>query len=185
MTHAPAPILVLAGPSGAGKTTVGRLVATAFDSSAHVRTDDFMSLVVKGWIEPWLPEADHQNHVLGGAVGAAAVELASGGYTVVLDGPLFPDGVDGLARSSTRRAVPLHYAVLRPDLATCLVRVAQRRPGDPADLESFAQLHARFADLGDREAHVVDATEPPEDVADIVLAGLSSGRFRVAVPPSP
>jgi adenylate kinase family enzyme len=41
-----APVLVVAGPSGAGKTTVGRLVAAAFDPSAHVQIDELMRFVV-------------------------------------------------------------------------------------------------------------------------------------------
>jgi hypothetical protein len=183
MSDKPAPILVVTGPSGAGKTTVGRLVAAAFDLSAHVQVDDFMPFVVNGWVEPWRPEAVRQNHVLGGAIAAAALEFAAGGYTVVLDGAIFPEGLGGLTPWSARRAVPLHYAVLRPDLATCLTRVRQRRSGDPDDLKSFTQLHARFADLGDREANVIETAGTPEDVAATVLAAFSSGRLNVVTPP--
>ena len=172
-----APILVVTGPSGAGKTTVGRLVAAAFDLSAHVRSDDFMPFVVNGGVEPHLPESAHQNHVLGGAVAAAAMEFAEGGYTVVLDGHWFPEGLERLAQWCTGRGVPLHYAVLRPDLATCLARVTQRRPGDPDDSESFARLHARFADLGDLEANVINVSGRPEDVAAAVLSAFFAGRL--------
>lgn len=50
----------------------------------------------------------------------------------------------------------IDYVVLRPDLATCVIRARQRRSSDADDLESFARLHARFADLGRYEANVVD-----------------------------
>ncbi|HEX8771819.1 MAG TPA: hypothetical protein VF711_13720, partial [Acidimicrobiales bacterium] len=135
MTDAPAPILVVTGPSGAGKTTVGRLVAASFALSAHIKTDDFTPFFLNGWVAPWLPESEHQNHVHGAAVAAAAMEFAEGGYTVVLDGHIFPDGLDGLTPRSARRAVPLHYAVLRTDLATCLNRARQRRPADVDDAD--------------------------------------------------
>lgn len=182
-SDAPAPILVVTGPSGAGKTTVGRLVAAAFDLSVHIQTDDVMSFVANGWVEPQLADAAHQNHVLGGAVAAAALQFATGGYMVVLDGHIFPDGLDGLAHHSARRGVALHYTVLRPDLATCLTRVQQRRQGDPEDLESFTRLHARFAALGDHEANVIDATGPPDEVAAAIVTAFSTRRLEVIMPP--
>src|SRR5207237_7142956 len=84
-----APIIVVTGPCGAGKTTIGRLVAETFDPGVHLRMDDFWPFVVKGWIDPNLPEAAHQNHVLGGAAATSAMTLAEGGYTVVVDGHVF------------------------------------------------------------------------------------------------
>jgi hypothetical protein len=96
---------------------------------------------------------------------------------------MFPEGLDGMAQGARAATVPLHYAVLRPDLATCLPRVGPRRPGDPDDLESFARLHARFADLGEREANIVEATGTPEETAAAVLAGFSAGRLKVVMPP--
>jgi energy-coupling factor transporter ATP-binding protein EcfA2 len=121
-----APILVISGPSGAGKTTIGRMLAGVFDLSVHIRADDFMPLVVNGWIDPSLPDAEHQNHVMGGAIAAAAIQFAVGGYIVVFDGTLFPEGLEGMAQMCRRRAVAVHYAVLRPDLETCRARAAQR-----------------------------------------------------------
>jgi predicted kinase len=130
MNDAPASVLVVTGPSGAGKTTVARLVAAAFDSSVHIQADDFTSFVVNGWIEPWLRESVHQNHVLGGAV-AAAVAFAEGGYTVVL----VPGGAgraDAIERAPRRFIAPS----CGPISLRARPRVGQRRPGDPDDLES-------------------------------------------------
>lgn len=177
-----APVLVVAGPAGAGKTTVGRLVALASERSVHIQSDDFRPFMVTGWVDPWLPAASHQNDVLGGALAAAAIQFAIGGYMVVVDGTFFPEGINGLAYWTDRRRVPLHYAVLRPDLDTCLARARQRRPGDPEDLKELARLHARFVDLGDWEANLVDADGTPEVVAADVLAAFSSGRLRVFAP---
>lgn len=186
MQNAPGPILILTGPSGAGKTTVARVVAAFFDLSVHIRMDDFMSFVVSGWVEPWRSDSARQNYVLGGAVAAAALQFAEGGYTVVLDGHIFPDALDGggLAQWCAHRGVALHYAVLRPDLATCVARAARRRPGEPDDAESFARLHARFSELGDRETNVIEAAGTPEEVAAAVLAAFSAGTLAELVAPS-
>jgi hypothetical protein len=81
----------MAGPSGVGKSTVSRLTAaTIGEKSMYVPIDDFTRFVVNGWVEPWLPESAHQNEVLGGVVVAAAMQFADGGYTVVVDGHVFP-----------------------------------------------------------------------------------------------
>ena len=184
MMAAPAPILVVSGPSGAGKTTTGRLVAAACSPGVHIRMDEFMSFIVSGLIDPWRPEAAHQNEVLGGAAATAALHYATGGYTVVFDGHVFPHVLDGLAEACSGRGVPLHYAVLRADLDECMARAGQRSPGEPSDPEEFARLHARFADLGDTEAHVVDSSASPDEVAAALLAAFTSGRleWRIGAP---
>jgi len=128
-----APIVVVSGPSGAGKTTVARLVAAAFELSVHIRTDDFTPFVVNGRVDPWLPASAHQSDVLGGAVAAAGMQFAEGGYTVVLDGHWFTEGLDGLAQMGTRRGVPVHYAVLRVTPTT-----SRRSPGCTPGLPTSA-----------------------------------------------
>ena len=155
---------------------MSRLVAATLQESVHVRIDDFTHFIVNGWVEPWLPEAAHQNKVLGGAVIAAAMQFAHGGYTVVVDGTVFPDSLEELARASLHQRVPLHYVVLRCDLATCLERATRRDPGEHPDPARFAQLHARFDNLGEHERQVVEAAGTPDEVAAAVLAAFRSGR---------
>lgn len=171
----PAPILVISGPSGAGKTTVAGLVAARFDPSVHVPIDVFMPFVVNGRVHPTLPEAAHQNHIVGGAAASAALCFSGGGYAVVMDGHVFPDGLVMLAQECARRMAPLHYAVLRPDLDTCLGRLAGRNPAHAEDTESLARLHARYSELGPHESHVVPAAGRPDQVAGAVLSALGSG----------
>ncbi len=81
-----ASVLVLTGPPGSGKSTVGGLVAGRFATAAHVESDWFWTTIVGGHVPPWLAEADAQNRTILKAF-AAAGELARGGYTVVVDGP--------------------------------------------------------------------------------------------------
>ena len=185
MSAEAAPIIVVAGPSGVGKSTVSRLVAAAFEWSAIVPTDTVRGFVVNGWVDPWLPEAERQHEIIGGVLAVAAMQLAGGGYTTVVDGHLFPRGVEGLAVACARRSVPLHYVVLRADLATCWARARSRGEGRwPLEWASFDELHAKFAQVGAYEPHVIDATGPSEHVAACVLTALREGRLTVSGQPS-
>ena len=85
---------------------MGRLVAESFEQSVHIQIDDFMRFIVNGWVDPWLPESASQNEVLGVSVAVSAIQFAVGGYTVVVDGHLFPDGVDGMAHLCGARGSP-------------------------------------------------------------------------------
>jgi predicted kinase len=175
-----APIIAVTGPTGAGKTTISRLVAAAFPASVHVRVDDFTRFTVNGWEGLWRPEGAHQNHVFGGAAASAAMTFAEGGYTATFDGHLFPEGLRGLAEACRRREVPLHYAVLRPDLEVCIARAAAR--DGAVDRDGLVQQHERFGDLGPFEAHAVDATGTSHEVAETVLDAFRAGRL--VVPPN-
>lgn len=180
---APAPIVVVAGPAGVGKSTVSHLVAVAFESSVHVRSDDLLASIVQGWVDPSLPQAEHQNEAVGGALAVTALGFAGHGYTTLVDGTLFPEGVAGLGEACRRRDLPLHYVVLSADLATCWSRAVDREAGRwPLEREPFEALHARYARAGVPERHVVDATAAPDDVAAAVLAGIGVGRFLVTDP---
>ena len=55
------PLIVLTGPPGAGKSTVGRLLAQGWDRAVHLHTDDFYAWIASGYIEPWRPESQDQN----------------------------------------------------------------------------------------------------------------------------
>ncbi len=175
-----APVIVVTGPPGAGKTTVSHLVAAAFDRSVHLKADDFMASVVSGWVDPNLPEAAAQHEAVGGAIAVSAMGFAGDGYTTVVDGYLFPDGVAGLAAACTSRGLSCHYAVLTADLDTCWSRASARGEGRwPLEREPFVALHARYRDLAVPARHVVDATPAAESVRDSVIAAYEGDRLVV------
>ena len=145
----------------------------------HIAAESFWPFVVVGWVEPWLPEAAHQNRVLGASVTAAAMQFAIGGYGVVIDGIFFPDGAEGMAQMCADRGVSLHYAVLRADRDTCLARIALRLGHEPSNPLAIADLCSRFGDLAEHEANAVDASGSPDDVASAVIAAVAQGTLLV------
>ena len=115
-------LLILTGPPGAGKTTVGKSVAAASPRSACISADWFWTTIVNGHIAPWEGAADDQNRVMIRAAVAAGVRMANAGYSTVLEGILGPWHLQPLAAELAACAVPVDYAVLRPGSDVCLGR---------------------------------------------------------------
>jgi hypothetical protein len=176
-------MLVVTGPSGVGKSAISSAVAASFERGVRLPIDDVEALIVAGRVGQSSPSAGHQNHVVGGAVAAAAMQFAMGGYTTVVDGCIFPEVLPELGRACQSHGVELHYAVLRAGFEVCLERAARRNEGsgfvtDPSELR---RQWDRFTRLGDFGAHVADASDEPGLVAERLLASFARGRLRVPV----
>jgi predicted kinase len=171
------PVLVVSGCSAVGKSTVSRLLAESLRPSVHLPVDLLLRLFDDPFPDASGPYGAQRHRVVGAAAAAASAQFALGGYTVILDSPIFPAGAEGVAEICGRHGVEVHYAVLRADLGTCLERSQQRGSGGPPDVDDFRLLHARFLDLDQYERHVIDASGPAEQVAEAVLGGFRSGRL--------
>ena len=177
MAAEPAPILILSGPPGAGKTTVARRLAETSDRLAvHLHTDDYYNAIRRGFILPWLAESSAQNVTVSNAIAAAACAYATGGYAVMLDGVVGPWFLDLYREAAAKAGAPLSYVVLRPDHATAVARARDRETDPLADYPTG--LLEAFAYLGGLEKHVIDTTGMPvEAVVERVRAGVAEGRF--------
>ena len=165
---------MVAGPPGAGKSTVARVLADGFDRSALVVGDDFFAFVRKGYVEPWLDAAHQQNEVVTRAAAAATGTLVGGGYQVVYDGVIGPWfapaflAATGLAR--------MHYAVLLPSLDCCRARVTGRTGHGFTDLTATEQVHRQFAGAGIPERHLFcDDGDDPATVAAHIRSRVADG----------
>src|SRR5665213_2976691 len=119
-------LLILTGPPGAGKTTVGAIIASESPHSACIQSDWFWTTIVNGHIPPWEPVADRQNRVMISSALAAARQMVAGGYSTVLEGVIGPWRFDLVRDELDACTAPVVYAVLRPDLEVCLTRAVRR-----------------------------------------------------------
>jgi cytidylate kinase len=169
----PAPLLIVTGPPGAGKSTVAGIVADLFEPSVLVEGDAFFAFLRRGAIEPWLPDARAQNEVVTEGAAAVAGRYARGGFTTVYDGVVGPWFLPSFAAATGLSR--LDYVMLLPSVERCVERVATRRGHGFTDEAATRKMHNEFetADLDGR--HVVDVDGTPEAVADRILTALAAG----------
>lgn len=172
-----APLIIISGPPGSGKTTVAAGLAKRFDRSAHVLGDHFFRYIVGGWVDPSTPEANEQNGHVMRLSSAAAAAYARAGYTTFLDGiygPWFLEDVTAAAGD-----VDMHYVLLRADLETSLER-ACGRPDEPATEEVVRTMHEHFDELAQYEQFVIDTTNTtPDEAIAAAIARIDSGEARL------
>ena len=166
-------IVLVAGPPGAGKSTVATLVADRYERSVHLHTDSFYDWIAKGHVEPWKAESWHQNETIFAVAAGAADRFAIGGYDVVVDGVLGMWGLD------TWRALdrPISYALLLPDASVARQRAEDRGEHPLKELDVVLQMHAAFvAHLDGYERHVIDSTDlTAEETAAELVRRLDAG----------
>jgi len=155
-------LLVITGPPGAGKTTISSIIASQADPSAHVEGDAFYTFLRNGYIPPWTPESNDQNHMVVRATTLAAATFAASDRLTVLDGVFGPWFIELVKETAASAGVSdIHYGILMADLDTCLGRF-EGRHGDDAPLDMVRKMHGEFSDLGNYAGHVVQSGETAE-----------------------
>jgi hypothetical protein len=182
---APAPLLLLTGSPGCGKTTVAPLVADRHEPSACLDLDWFFAKLRRGAVQPWEKEAHRQNRVVLTAAAEAVAAFADGGYFTVAEGILYPFMLDLFAAACVPHGITLNYAVLRAPIGVVQQRVQDRRvepshDGALADAVVVDDLWAQFERHGVEERHRVDSgAHSPEEVAAEIDRRMGAGGFRL------
>ena len=175
-----APLLIVTGPPGAGKSTVAALVAKRFDPSVLVDGDAFFAFLARGAVEPWLPESHAQNEVVTRAAASAAGAYARGGYTTVYDGVVGPWFLPTFVEAAGLDRV--EYAVLLPTVDTCVTRVATRVGHGFHDEPATRKMHDEFSRAAVEPRHViVDAAGGPAATVGVVVERLAQGALTYTV----
>lgn len=167
-------IILLAGPPGAGKSTVAReLVATSTGPTVCIEGDKFWTFFVKGG--PNQVRAKIFRTMLW-SIAASAIPIARAGYETIIDFSIPLWFIDPLrARFAD---IDFDYVVVRPNIEVCARRAAGRPQGAITDYAAYQEFYADF-DVP-KPNLIADDTSDPTAIAALIREGLAEGRFRLA-----
>jgi chloramphenicol 3-O-phosphotransferase len=176
-------IVILSGPPGAGKSSVAESLCARYDRTVHLQTDDLFDWIRMGFISPWLPASDRQNHMIARAAARAASAYAEDLFAVFIDGVIGPHLLpDYIAELSSAR-VRVHFVRLMPSLDEILQRGLSRHaiPKVPEDL--LRRGHAQFITWGDSAGCTIDSSGLTADqTGDRVMDACGRGDCLVYAP---
>ena len=141
-----APIFIITGAPGAGKSSVAVALMRRFPFGLHIAVDDLREWVVSGIAQPvpvWTAETGRQFRLARGAAAKVARIYAGVGFAVAIDDVISP----AEARELFEAALPgyaVHKVLLRPALEVALSRNAERanKPFDTGILDGvIRRLH--------------------------------------------
>lgn len=124
----PAPIFLITGPPGAGKSSVARALLQRFPFGFHIPMDDLREWVVSGVAHPvptWTDETTRQFTLARQGAVYLAKQYADAGFAVVIDDIVNARDVDQLF-SPALEGYPFHKVILLPSVTTALQRNQQR-----------------------------------------------------------
>lgn len=173
-----APVIVVTGPAGAGKSTVARELCRRFPRAAHISADLLRAAVVSGYASPIPGQSDpdwaaQQNRLVVANATAIARNFVAEGFVAVIDEVL--EGTEGLDAylDALGPFFAVHVITLLPDAATLVRRDAQRPAADQMGARC-EELRRIIAANGESRGIRLDTSAwTVEETIDIILARLS------------
>jgi cytidylate kinase len=173
----PVSLLVVTGPPGAGKSTVAALVADRLSRSVLIEGDAFFAFLRSGAIEPWRPGSHAQNEIVVEAAALATGRFARD-YVTVYDGVIGPWFVETFLGATGLDE--LHYAVLFPDVDTCVARVMTRSNHEFRDEAAARKMHDEFTRSDVDRRHVLVNLGTADVAAEELVDRWERGDLRIS-----
>ena len=122
-----APIFLISGTPGSGKSSVSRALLAHFEFGLHLPIDDLREFVVSGIAHPIHPTAEttRQFRLARACAVQTAKIYATAGFAVVIDDVIFPHDAAKLEQEFLS-GFNVHKMMLRPKLEVALFRNASR-----------------------------------------------------------
>jgi predicted kinase len=161
----PAPIILLSGTPGAGKSTVARALMERFPRGVHIPVDDLREWVVSGIAHPvpaWTEETTRQFRLARQAAAQTARLYSRAGFAVALDDVVFAADARAMYEPHLR-GLRIHKVLLLPSLEAALRR-NESRTSKAFDTQLLAgpirRIHEALAGQGEALAGwlVLDTT---------------------------
>jgi len=131
----PGEVVLLAGPAGAGKSTLARAWCGTRDVAAHVQLDHVREMVVRGLEDPRVPGPVQRQQWLASVRATCALvrSFAEAGVDVAADDVLPPGDAQDVWRPLLVD-LPVRLVVVLPDVEEVLLRACARDKHVPAHL---------------------------------------------------
>jgi len=174
-----APVILIYGLPGVGKTAVAELVAKRFSKSLHLEVDQLRAMMANGLILPgdtqgWNEELDRQFRLERSAASRVAETYARGDVTVVLDDVSIPPAIADHYQDLSPVG-PLYKFLLMAETEVLQERLKKRAsPMDKQFLPAIPMLNEHLKNSDKADWDVIQTTGLTlEQIAVAILDAVS------------